>query len=168
MRMLSEEPHERHERRSLVIVVRYAAACMLLMGVALTACSSSDEGDRTPSMPPDGFASDQRRVEDIVSRHLSADSMADAVIDSASFVTVDGVVKQPNAGGTCDSGRLFRIRLSGSFPHTVTSGGFPGSKTSEVRTVLLKADYDSGLVCQVGASTESLAPERGATAVALY
>jgi hypothetical protein len=102
------------------------------------------------------MASDQQRVQNIIGRQMSADSMTGAVIDSASFVMADGVVKQPNANGTCDSGRLFRIRLSGWFPHIVTSGGFPGSQTSEVTTVLLKADYDSGLVCQVGVSTEDL------------
>ena len=131
--------------------------------VTLAACSSApEEGARESSSPTTAMTSDEHRVEEIVGRQMVTDPMTDAVIDSASYVVADGVVKQPNAGGTCESGRLFRIRLVGSFPHTVTSGGPPGSQTSEVRTVLMKADYDSGSVCEVGVSTEGLPPERGA------
>lgn len=88
-----------------------------------------------------------------------------ASVDSASVSTSTGTVSNPNAGPPCESGRLLRVTLIGTFPHIVTTGEphDPDDRGAErdftVRALVVTADARSGLVCLKGVQTGSVAPE---------
>jgi len=143
---------------------------------------SIDDSTETRALPvvltaesvPDGTIADRERTlaEDIVRQELSEERLQDATIDSASFTVSEGTLTASNTGHVCDSGRLLRIRLIGDFPHIVTTGIYPleGTETAQntrVSAALLTADYQTGEVCLHGVATGEVAPEPGATVLAL-
>ena len=65
---------------------------------------------------------------------------------------------------------MFRIRLIGTFPHTVTSGGPPGGDPNggTVTEMDIKADAVTGDVCLIGVGTSKQPkPDPGATVLQL-
>jgi hypothetical protein len=81
-----------------------------------------------------------------------------AVLNGAVASVSTERVTQPNTGNSCDSNRLIVVRMRGTFPNMVTSGGPPASKgeapaSAAVSGLLLTADSQSGLVCLLGVET---------------
>jgi len=105
----------------------------------------------------------------LVQQELRKGREEDNTLDSASVSVSPGRVAQPNTGEACDSGRLLRVRLIGTFPHIVTTGD-PGASADEtvVRAVLLTADAKSGRVCLVGVRTGHVEPAPGATVLNIH
>ena len=126
----------------------------------------SDEA-KTPSRT-DGDTSQERVATAArIARHYAAEE--EASIRSATAVWSRGTVAQPNTGARCESGRLIRITLAGSFPHMVTSGGPPGGDgTSGVVTgVFLTAHAQSEEVCKISVTTGEVVPKEGATVLSM-
>ncbi len=97
----------------------------------------------------------------------------DAAVTSATVTAEQGTEEDTNTGYACSSGRLLHIKLIGRFPHIVTSGGpidatKPGPTPDfTVRAVVLTADAESGMACQVSVQTGEVSPEPGATVLRL-
>jgi hypothetical protein len=147
-------------------------ALTALAAAALSACGASPTSSGSESTEPWTVADRERTLaERIVRQELTEERLQDATIDTASFTVSEGTVAQPNTGHSCDSGRLFRIRLIGDFPHIVTTGPVSleptAAQDATVGAVLLTADYESRQVCLVGVRTGDVAPAPGATVLAL-
>lgn len=103
-------------------------------------------------------------AEALVRQELRQSRHADSTVESASVTVDQGRVKQSNTGHACESGRLLRIRLLGTFPRIVTSGHKGASaEDTVVGAVLLTADAESGHVCLIGVRTGQVQPAPGAT-----
>lgn len=148
-------------------------ALAVLAAAALSACDESPTSEDPEPSAESGTIADRERTlaQDIVRQELNEERLKDATIDSASFTVSEGTVTESNTGHVCDSGRLLRVRLIGDFPHIVTTGPLPDetttAKDTTVSAVLLTADYQTGKVCLVGVGTGEVAPETGATVLAL-
>lgn len=98
---------------------------------------------------------------------------ADAHVTSATAEIGRGVVvTNANLGYPCTSGKVLRIKLIGTFPHTTATGlDTRGSTVTAadytVHAVLLTADAESGRACEESVQTGEVAPEPGATVLTL-
>ena len=90
---------------------------------------------------------------------------------TSAFATVGpGIVRDPNTGSTCLSGRLLHVKLIGSFPIPVTGViTSPGESqpSTAVHAVMLTADAASGRACLLSVQTGKVHPSLGATALDL-
>jgi hypothetical protein len=133
-------------------------------------CGSSSETATEP-------ANSSRLSDDELAMALTAAreeaKSEDAQITTATATAEVGTVSQPNTGYQCSSGRVLRIMLIGSFPHVVVAGlptdprNAAQPADSEVHAMLLTADAATERVCEIGAQTGSVNPDRDATVLDL-
>ena len=139
-------------RRPNVVKPIFAALAVLPL---LAGCSSQ----QSPGAAPTGGGASLSQDEIAMAEAVARDAIADqgASVSSATAIARVGKVRNSNTGHPCTSGRELRIKLIGSFPHTVTSGHPvpPGSPMPDftVRAVIITADAESGLPCLIGVQT---------------
>jgi len=97
-------------------------------------------------------------AKQVLRRELAEPRQRDSVLTSATVTVAQDTVEQPNIGATCDSGRLLRLLLIGTFPRITTTGG-PHASATDVGAVDLTADAESGAVCLVGVTTGQVEPD---------
>jgi hypothetical protein len=137
------------------------------LGLALTACRGSEDGGPVGTGK---LTEKQYELAVNVARHEVENQ--DAEVTSATAVLKHNAAKNApsNTGLTCTSDQVLRIRLIGTFPHTVTSGGPPGGDPNggEVTEMDIKADAVTGDACLIGVGTgKRPKPEQGATVLQL-
>lgn len=83
----------------------------------------------------------------------------DATVTRITVASTRGIVKHPNTGQPCLSGRELRIKLIGTFPHIVTTGHpvLPGQAAPDTTAsdttagaMLITADAETGEACLIG------------------
>ena len=139
----------------------------MLLSIVLSGCA----GSTAPSDPAEstsrthGELTDQEYAYavDLARHEVRTD---DASVSSATVTVGRGVVTDANLGHSCESGRVLRIKLIGTFPHIVTTGHAQGPESTgapedfTVHAVLLTADAESGRACLAGVQTGDVAPEK--------
>jgi hypothetical protein len=138
------------------------------LGLALAGCSSEGE-DAGPADTGD-LTRAQYDAAVNVARHEIENQ--DATVTSATAVLKRNAGRDApsNTGEECTSDQVLRIRLIGTFPHTVTSGGPPGGDPNggTVTELDIKADAVTGEACLIGVGTSpDPTPEAGATVLQL-
>src|SRR3954447_12162856 len=109
------------------------------LGLALTACQGDDGDGRADTGE---LTAKQYELAVNAARHEVENQ--DAQITSATAILERNAGKNApsNTGLTCTSDQVLKIRLIGTFPHTVTSGGPPGGDPNggTVTELDIKAD----------------------------
>ena len=154
--------------------------CALMLAVLLTACSTAHSpGDSSASPISEATFSPLARgalSHDEVDRAVAVarDEISDAgaSVYSATAISQSGRVLASNTGKPCTSGRLLKVKLIGSFPHTVTTGHLvrAGEPIPDftVRAMIITADAWSGEPCLITVQTaEAGEPKPLADATAL-
>ncbi|CAN5290929.1 hypothetical protein BH09ACT12_BH09ACT12_05420 [soil metagenome] len=162
----------RRRRRGLVVATAGAMAVVTVLGGAAVVGSGTstspdlpvahDSSRSVPATPKASSTANERQLSDeelalaVTLAEQEIESF-DATITSATVRADTGTVMNSNTGMPCTSGRLLRIKLIGSFPHTVTTGHLvpPGDPTPDVtvRAALITADAQTGLACLIGVQT---------------
>lgn len=140
--------------------VRRFLAVLLLLPL-LAACSSdlpprtspelaSPRQDQRPSLSQDEAA---KAVA--VARQVIADQGAS--VSSTTALARSERIKASNTGHSCTSGRVLKIKLIGTFPHTGTTGhpvqaGDPAPDFT-VRAMIVTVDAQTGHACLLGVQT---------------
>jgi hypothetical protein len=133
------------------------------LGMALAACSIDSDERADPDTGE--LTQQQYDVAVNVARHEVENQ--DAEVTSATVVLKHnaGPNARSNTGNRCTGDQVLKIRLIGTFPHTVTTGT-PGGGGATVTEMDIKADPDSGDACLIGVGT-SPHPEPGTGATVL-
>jgi hypothetical protein len=134
------------------------------LGAALTGCHSGDDGAATDT----GKLTRQQYDAAVnVARHEV--ETQDARVTSATAVLKHNAGRHApsNTGHRCTGDQVLKIRLIGTFPHTVTTGT-PGGGSTTVTEMDIKADPGTGVACLIGVGTSKHPePEQGATELQL-
>jgi hypothetical protein len=141
-----------------------------ILALLVAGCGSvSDTGTR-PASSSQLSHHELAKARSVV--HDKAESEG-AQITSGTVTAEAGTVPQPNTGYRCSSGRLLRITLIGSFPHTGVAP-IPADPShaaqpsdSDVHAMLLTADAATGRVCEIGVQTGAVSPDPNATVLDL-
>ena len=149
--------------RALIVV----AALAVVLGVALSGCHSADHKPATST-----GSLTRQQYDAAVNVALHEVDNQDARITSATAVLKRNAGKNApsNTGHRCTGDQVLKVRLIGTFPHTVTSGGPPGGDPNggRVTQMDIKADPATGEACLIGVGTSPTpAPEPGATVLQL-
>ena len=157
-----------------------AGATVLVTGTAATfawlASSGSDRIERPPvdnNQSVESALSDQEYAYAIDVARETLRQQQDVDLTSATVKAVSGTEINSNTGYRCESGRLLRIKLIGTFPHIVTGGPvqIPGLTAKDVDTtvhaVLLTADAQTGHACLIGVQIGDVEPLPGSTSLDL-
>jgi len=149
--------------------VGLTAAALLVSG-----CSGSPSPSPTPQSDPSRAPSDAdiATAEALVQQKV-VEFGAD--LTSATLRVRDGIVQNPNTGSQrCDSGRLLRIKMIGTFSKIQTTGGPPmdpdtsaSPQDMKVHGVLMDADAASGEACMISVQTGVVTPDPEATVLSL-
>lgn len=131
----------------------------LLLGFTVAAPEPSESGGTSVS------------TEMRLARALVEDQVGpEGDIESASYVLRRGAVARPNTGEPCTSGHLIKVKIIGTFPHSVTTGG-PWTSLDDadgdVHAVLITAEATTGRACQIGVQTGDPNPLPGAIDIPL-
>ncbi len=138
----------------------------------LAACSSAHPPDAAPGSGGTSLSQGEVAKADAVAHRVIEDQ--GATVSGASVLARPGRVADSDTGHPCTSGRELRIKLIGTFPHTVTTGHPvpPGSPAPDftVRAMIVTADAESGRACLIGVQTGErgkVEPLPGGTILAL-
>lgn len=132
----------------------------LVLLALLVACSSAEAPQASPNASEPSLTQDEVAKAVAIAKQVIADQSA--TVSSASAIARAGTTEDTNTGYPCTSGRELQIKLIGTFPHTVTTGGGPtGSPASEstVRAMIITADAASGRACLIRVQTGDGAKE---------
>jgi hypothetical protein len=146
--------------RALIVVPVLALA----LGPALAGCRSGGDGARVDT---GDLTRQQYDAAVNTARHEIENQ--DAKVTSATAVLKHNAGKNAptNTGHRCTGDQVLRIRLIGTFPHTVTTGT-PGGGSTTVTEMDIKADPGTGEACLIGVGTaKHPRPEKGATVLQL-
>ncbi len=137
------------------------------LGLAVAGCGA----DRHDASPASGrLTAKQYETAVNVARHEVENQDAEVTSATAVLKRNAGRNAPSNTGLRCTSDQVLRIRMIGSFPHAVTSGGPPGGDPNggTVTEMDIKADAVTGDPCLVSVGTaRHPRPEQGATVLQL-
>ena len=132
----------------------------LVLVPLLAACASAEMPQANPNASDPALTSAEVAKAVALAKQVIADQ--GAAVSSAYAIALAGTTEDTNTGYPCTSGRELQIKLIGTFPHAVTTGGGPtGSPTSDsaVRAMIITADAASGRACLIRVQTGDGAKE---------
>jgi hypothetical protein len=164
--------------RLRLAILSVGAGLLLMSGCSRTSSEASASGSaafaapnaRASTTAPHGDLSSQEydAAIELARQEIRHEK---ATVTSATATVGDGTVAQPNLSGHCDSGRLLKVTLIGTFPNIVTTGHpVPSASRPQdfaVHAVVLTADAGSAQACLLGVETGNPAPEPGAVVLDL-
>ena len=140
-------------------------AAAIGLALALTGCNGDDADQGSADTGTLTQAQYDAAVN--VARHEVEAQDAEVTIATAVLKHNAGQHAPSNTGHRCTGDDVLKIRLIGTFPHTVTTGT-PGGGSTTVTEMDIKADPETGLACLIGVGTsEHPVPQPGATVLQL-
>jgi hypothetical protein len=142
-----------------------ALIAVAALGLALTGCHA---GAHDPATDTGKLTRQQYAAAVNVARHEV--ETQDARLTSATAVLRHNAGRNApsNTGRRCTGDQVLKIRLIGTFPHTVTTGTPGGGGSTTVTEMDIKADPETGVACLIGVATSKHPePEPGATELQL-
>jgi hypothetical protein len=123
-----------------------------VLGLTLAGCHSGGDG----SAESTGKLTRQQYETAVnVARHEIENQDAEVTSATALLKKNAGKNAPSNTGQKCTSEQVLKIRLIGTFPHVITSGGPPGGDPNggRVSEMDITADAVSGDACLIGVGT---------------
>lgn len=140
-------------------VMRRLLATLVILPL-FAACASAEMPQASPNPSEPSLTQGEVTKAVALAKQVIADQ--GATVSSASAIARAGTTEDTNTGYSCTSGRELQVKLIGTFPHVVTTGGGPtGSAASDstVRAMLITADAASGRACLIAVQTGDGAKE---------
>ena len=142
-------------------------AFIVIAAVTMGLGACTPDGDDPGPVDTGGLTRAQYDAAVNLARHEVETQDAEVTLATAVLKHNAGRNAPSNTGHPCTGDEVLKVRLIGTFPHTVTTGT-PGGGSTTVTEMDIKADPATGDACLIGVGTgKDARPQPGATVLQL-